>query len=56
MAEDLKELATAFRAWINKVDDTEDDCGYLNGDSDKYDGDAWDDIETLIRRLETLTK
>jgi hypothetical protein len=56
MAEDLKELAAEFRAWVNKINDAEDDCGYLNGDSDKYAGDAWEDIEALVRRLEALTE
>ena len=36
--------------WYAKVNDDEDDGNYLNGDSDKYPGNAWDDLGSIIDR------
>lgn len=50
----------AFVEWFEKVDDDtlEDDSpagtNYLNGDSDKYPGDAWDDFERIVERAKRL--
>lgn len=46
----------AMRDWIAKVSDEDDDCGYLNGDSDKYPGDAWEDLEKIDVQIRTILK
>lgn len=52
----LADLVVQFLVWFDKVNDEDDDCGYLNGCSDKYPGDGWDDLEKIANDLRAAIK
>lgn len=49
-----KKLVEALRwaeGWFARVSDGEEGVNYLNGDSDKYPGDGWTDMEVALNTL-----
>jgi hypothetical protein len=54
------QLLRDVRAWFDRVSDNDNEGGspaginYLNGDSDKYPGDAWVHADQLRRRLKAF--
>lgn len=47
------QLLRDVRGWFDRVSDGKEGVNYLNGDSDKYRGDAWVHAEQLRRRLKS---
>lgn len=44
-----------FETWFKKWDDESDDCGFMNGDSDKYKGeDGQKQLDALGKRARKL--
>lgn len=44
-----------FDVWFSKWNDESDDCGFMNGDSDKYKGeDGQEQLEALGKRARRL--
>lgn len=39
LEEELIAFVRDFETWFHKWDDEADDCGFMNGDSDKYKGE-----------------
>ena len=51
MEKELLIFIADFATWFRKWSDESDDCGFMNGDSDKYKGeDGQDQMATLGER------
>jgi len=47
-APQLLAAVQALIAWCEKINDAEDGDDYLNGDSAKYPGNGWDDLDDIL--------
>lgn len=51
---DQRDILKDLVEWFDKVEDEADDVAYLNGDSDKYPGDGWADIDRIAERARAV--
>ena len=57
MEKELLAFVADFEIWFGKQDDESDDCGFMNGDSDKYKGeDGRDQLAALGLRARMLIR
>lgn len=55
MENELLAFVRDFETWFKKCDDESDDCGFMNGDSTKYEGeDGQDQMAELGKRARDL--
>lgn len=50
-SEDLARLRSLIVQWYDRCADGEDGDDYLNGDSNKYPGNGWDDLEAVVKKI-----
>ena len=50
--EELTKALEAASAWFAKIHDDNEGVNYLNGDSDKYEGDGWEDAEAVAKQID----
>jgi hypothetical protein len=55
MEKELLHFVRDFETWFGKWDDESDDCGFMNGDSDKYKGeDGQEQLNALGKKARGL--
>ena len=57
MEKELVAFVRDFETWFLKWADESDDCGFMNGDSDKYKGeDGQEQLDVLGKRAAKLLR